>query len=53
MPGFHSTEPTMFTEEYQSGFLKQYCKLIESKEYTMGNTFGTLPISELRKFFGG
>jgi beta-glucuronidase len=36
MPGFHSTEPTMFTEEYQAEFIKAYCNLIESKEYTMG-----------------
>ncbi len=36
MPGFHSTEPAMFTEEYQSEFIKAYCNLIESKEYTIG-----------------
>jgi beta-glucuronidase len=36
MPGFHSTEPTMFTEEYQSEFIKAYCELIESKNYTIG-----------------
>ena len=36
MPGLHSTEPTMFTEEYQSEFIKAYCKLIESKNYTIG-----------------
>lgn len=36
MAGYHSTDPSMFTEEYQSEFLKAYCELIESKDYTIG-----------------
>ncbi|MBU2491432.1 MAG: beta-glucuronidase [Bacteroidetes bacterium] len=36
MPGFHSISDQMFTEEYQSEFLKKYCELIESKDYTIG-----------------
>lgn len=36
MPGFHSISDQMFTEEYQSEFLKKYCELIESKNYTVG-----------------
>lgn len=36
LPGLHSTEPTMFTEEYQSEFIQAYCELIESKDYTIG-----------------
>jgi beta-glucuronidase len=36
MPGLHSTDPQMFTEEYQSEFIREYCRLIESKPYTIG-----------------
>ncbi|MCB9206410.1 MAG: beta-glucuronidase [Ignavibacteriales bacterium] len=36
VPGLHSISDQMFTEEYQSRFLELYCKLIESKSYTIG-----------------
>jgi beta-glucuronidase len=34
--GQHSVSDQMFTEEYQSNLLELYCKLIESKDYTIG-----------------
>lgn len=34
--GLHSITDQMFTEEYQSKLLELYCKLIESKDYTVG-----------------
>ncbi len=34
--GQHSVSDQMFTEEYQSKLLELYCKLIESKDYTIG-----------------
>jgi beta-glucuronidase len=34
--GFHSTSYQMFTEEYQSELIESYIKLIESKNYTVG-----------------
>jgi len=36
VPGQHSISDQMFTEEYQSKLLELYCKLIESKDYTVG-----------------
>ena len=36
MSGLHSISDQMFTEEYQSEFIKKYCELIESKDYTIG-----------------
>jgi len=34
--GFHSTSDQLFTEEYQAKLLEEYIKLIESKDYTIG-----------------
>ena len=34
--GYHSTSNQMFTEEYQSELIESYIKLIESKNYTVG-----------------
>ena len=34
--GQHSISDQMFTEEYQSKLLELYCRLIESKDYTIG-----------------
>jgi beta-glucuronidase len=34
--GLHSISDQMFTEEYQAKFIEEYCKLIESKPYTIG-----------------
>jgi beta-glucuronidase len=36
MPGFHATSEQMFTEEYQAKLIEEYMKLIESKDYTVG-----------------
>ena len=36
MPGFHSTSEQMFTEEYQAKLIEEYIRLIESKNYTIG-----------------
>jgi len=36
LSGFHSTSYQMFTEEYQSSLIESYIKLIESKNYTVG-----------------
>ncbi|MHB1688357.1 MAG: beta-glucuronidase [Ignavibacteriaceae bacterium] len=36
MPGYHSTSDQMFTEEFQSKLIEVYIKLIESKNYTVG-----------------
>lgn len=36
IPGLHSTSDQMFTEEYQAKLIEEYIKLIESKDYTIG-----------------
>ncbi len=36
MPGYHSTSDQMFTEEFQAKLIEMYIKLIESKDYTIG-----------------
>lgn len=36
LAGLHSISDQMFTEEYQAKFIEAYCKLIESKPYTIG-----------------
>ena len=34
--GYHATVPQMFTEEYQTEFLKMYCEVAESKPFCAG-----------------
>jgi len=36
VPGLHSISELMFTEEYQAKFIEEYIKLIESKDFTIG-----------------
>jgi len=36
VPGLHSISEQMFTEEYQAKFIEEYIKLIESKDFTIG-----------------
>ncbi|MHB8339188.1 MAG: beta-glucuronidase [Ignavibacteriaceae bacterium] len=36
MPGYHSTSDQMFTEEFQAKLIEMYIKLIDSKDYTIG-----------------
>lgn len=36
MAGLHSISDQMFTEEYQAKYIEYYCRLIESKPYTIG-----------------